>query len=165
MTSRENGNPAKRGLVSRSHLQHRLSDSRKLQGQASQWTSRLALRQYMALRHPATNNIQLYVVSCTWCYPFLTPFCDVTQALDGTSQFLNGTTEWLIGNTLLFFQDNLDPNSTHVLTVQNGGGAFAFNYVQLWQFQNYTGSSESASSSGSLSSLAPNSTTSSSAKG
>ncbi|KAH8119973.1 hypothetical protein DFH11DRAFT_1557636 [Phellopilus nigrolimitatus] len=56
--------------------------------------------------------------------------------LDGQEHFFNGTSEWLVGDMLMFYQDGLDENATHLLNVTNFSNdeGLSLNSVQIKQF-------------------------------
>ncbi|EJD03738.1 uncharacterized protein FOMMEDRAFT_167065 [Fomitiporia mediterranea MF3/22] len=59
-----------------------------------------------------------------------------TVTLDGTKSLFNGSSQWLLGNMLLFYQDGLEEDSTHSLSIMNVGSdptsnALSLNSVQI----------------------------------
>lgn len=60
-----------------------------------------------------------------------------SQSLDGVKSSYNSSTYWLIGDALLFYQSNLDPNVTHQIELVNTGDgtyfAMSLNYITLWK--------------------------------
>ncbi|KAI0652357.1 hypothetical protein C8Q79DRAFT_1005564 [Trametes meyenii] len=56
-------------------------------------------------------------------------------ALNGNSNSYNASTMWLIGDALLFYEDGLDPNTTHNVTVTpkvGSGQKFWFNSITVY---------------------------------
>lgn len=116
-----------------------LSGSQKFKAQQRLLVLRILLLQNINISLQTTfmESIRLQVTSITKFS--ISHLLSTTQILDGRRPECNN--EWLIVNTLLFYQDNLDPNITHSFTIPNGVGVFVFNYVQFWKlkFQKYMG--------------------------
>lgn len=56
------------------------------------------------------------------------------QNLDGNVSTYNGSTMWLIGDALLYYQEGLDPQTTHTVNITprvGGGLKFWLNSVTL----------------------------------
>ncbi|EJD03739.1 uncharacterized protein FOMMEDRAFT_154844 [Fomitiporia mediterranea MF3/22] len=67
--------------------------------------------------------------------------------LDGTKHLFNGSSQWLLGNMLLFYQDGLEENTTHSLSITNvGTNALSLNSVQITHFNNTLTSTNRAAS-------------------
>ncbi|KAJ3546435.1 hypothetical protein NM688_g5515 [Phlebia brevispora] len=92
-------------------------------------------------------------------------------SLDGKENAYNASTFWLIGDTILYYENNLDPNETHQLELVNTGNmnyyALSLNYITLWTVDggNFLASSEDTASATSASASSASSTTAQSANG